>query len=63
MSQTVNFMAPIYIDEEIEATVEVKSINSIKGGHIVLNTTIKKVLMEKIAVNGEARILYKINKT
>ena len=72
LSQTLNFLAPIYYDEEVsifflflknlnfmkvEATVEVKEGN--EKGHFLLKTEIVKLEKQKIAVSGEAKILHR----
>jgi len=60
LSQNVNFLKPIFIDEEIEATVEIKDFNKEKY-ILILDTYVMKKDKNQIAIEGEAKI--KIPKT
>ena len=56
MSQTMSFLAPVYIDEEVEGTIEIKDIDKQKK-YVYLKTYVKKVTdNDKLAIDGEAKI-------
>jgi 3-hydroxybutyryl-CoA dehydratase len=55
ISQNVNFLKPIFIEEEIEATVEIKDFNKEKN-ILYLATYVKKIEKNQIAIDGEANI-------
>ncbi|CAK70592.1 unnamed protein product (macronuclear) [Paramecium tetraurelia] len=57
LEQSINFKAPIFLDEQILAQVLIQDIKHTKGRQILkLNTTIEK-MDQKIAVTGQATIL------
>jgi acyl dehydratase len=59
ISQTLRFLKPIYIDEEIEAIVKIGNIIKDKK-QIILTTQIFKVEDRLLAVDGEAVIKFPI---
>ena len=54
LSQTLNFRAPVFVDEEVEARLEILEI--INKKKIRIRTTVRKVSEDKLAIDGEALI-------
>lgn len=61
LSQSVNFMAPVYVDEEIELKIVVSSLEETKKGQIkcTLNSIITKVEKNIVAITGTGLLLLK----
>lgn len=55
VSQTLKFLKPVYIDEEIEAFVEIDKFNKEKN-FLKLNTYVIKIESREKAIEGEALI-------
>jgi 3-hydroxybutyryl-CoA dehydratase len=55
LSQNVEFLKPIYINETIEAIVQIKEYNQEKN-NIILLTNVRKVESNQLAIEGEAVI-------
>lgn len=55
ISQTLNFLKPIYIDEELEASVKIDDLTEPKK-YLKLITQVKKLKTEEIAIDGEALV-------
>ena len=55
LSQTLRFIKPVYIDEEIEAIVEINQYLKEKN-MLKLNTYVIKMLSNEMAIDGEALI-------
>ncbi|KAL4463523.1 hypothetical protein ABPG72_014926 [Tetrahymena utriculariae] len=59
LNQTLKFTAPVYLNEEVEGRMEVIDVNY-KKKFIKLKTSLHKIHEnDKIAVEGEAMVLYK----
>lgn len=63
LSQTLNFLAPVYVFENLLAKVLVTDIQHSKSGKIkcFLDTTLTKSSLEVLAVEGKALILLEPN--
>ena len=61
MNQTLKFLKPIFIDEEVEAVVTVESFNLVKD-NMILKTQVIKSLTNQIAVDGDAIIKINLDK-
>lgn len=55
INQTLNFLKPIYIDEEIEATVKIDGMTEPKN-YLRLITQVRKIKSDEIAIDGEALV-------
>jgi acyl dehydratase len=55
ISQTLNFLKPIYIDEEVEASVQIDGITEPKK-YLRLITQVRKIQKNEIAIDGEALV-------
>ena len=54
LKQNLQFMSPVFLNEEIKSTVLIKEITK---KVILLETNVLKILENKIAIQGEATIL------
>lgn len=61
ISQTLKFLKPIYIDEEIEAIVKI-TIHVKEKKQLILLTQVRKIEKNELAVDGEAIIRYPVDK-
>jgi 3-hydroxybutyryl-CoA dehydratase len=57
ISQTLKFMRPVYIDEEIEAIVKIEDLVKPKD-YLKLITQVRKLEKGELAVDGEAVIKF-----
>ena len=51
MQQQLNFRAPVYVDEEVTATVKVMDFDTVKG-NITFETVVR--VGDRVAINGKA---------
>ena len=58
LGQDLEFKKPVYIDEEIEITVEIEKIEEEKN--IIILKTIVRKSDGNIAVNGTAKVMFKM---
>lgn len=61
VKQSLNFKAPVFLDEEVEGKIEVINLDH-QRKRIFLNTTVRKIKEDKLAITGEAEILYSLLK-
>mmetsp|Transcript_32739 Transcript_32739/g.37122 ORF Transcript_32739/g.37122 Transcript_32739/m.37122 type:complete len:164 (+) Transcript_32739:64-555(+) len=54
LSQSFKFMQPVFMEEEVEAKLEIMKI---KRGIITFKTTLRKIQEDSIAIEGEAVVL------
>lgn len=59
MSQSVRFTAPVFIGDEIEATVEVAAVDLARR-RLTLTTTCRKVADGAVVVSGEALVMVEV---
>ena len=61
LSQTVNFLSPVYVDEDIEVKICVSSLEQTKSGKFkcTLDSTITKIEKNSIALSGSGLLLLK----
>lgn len=57
IKQDVNFLKPIFVEEEIEASVTIEDLIKPKN-FLRLKTQVRKILKNEIAIDGEAVIKY-----
>jgi 3-hydroxybutyryl-CoA dehydratase len=57
IKQNLNFLKPIYIDEEIEASVEIKDLIKPKD-FLLLKTQVVKLDTNEVAIDGDAVVKY-----
>lgn len=57
VKQNLKFIRPIYVDEEIEASVIIEDLIKPKD-FLLLKTQVKKTLTNELAIDGEAVVLY-----
>ena len=57
LNQTLKFKKPVFINEEIIASVEISDIKSIKNKHYLSLITLVKKNDNNIAIEGEAYVL------
>ncbi|AZQ62340.1 MaoC family dehydratase [Flammeovirga pectinis] len=58
LSQTMNFLRPMFVDEEYQATFTVTDIDS-KRKTAIIKTEIIALSNKKITVKGEAKLMHK----
>ncbi|MBB6461108.1 MaoC family dehydratase [Flammeovirga kamogawensis] len=58
LSQTMNFLRPMFVDEEYQATFTVTDIDS-KRKTAIIKTEILALSNKKITVKGEAKLMHK----
>jgi 3-hydroxybutyryl-CoA dehydratase len=61
IKQSLSFLKPVYVDEEIEATVQIEDLIKPKN-YLKLITQVKKVDSAEIAINGEAVVKFPMDK-
>ena len=54
INQTLNFLKPIYVDEEIEASVKVEGVTTEPRKYLRLITRVRKIQKDEVAIDGEA---------
>jgi acyl dehydratase len=57
IKQSLNFLKPIFIDEEIEASVEIKDLIKPKN-FLMLKTQVIKLETKEVAIDGEAVVKF-----
>jgi 3-hydroxybutyryl-CoA dehydratase len=57
VQQNLKFLRPIFIDEEVEASVIIDDLIKPKN-YLLLKTKIRKTLTNELAIDGEAVVLY-----
>jgi len=57
LKQSLNFLRPVYIDEQVEACLTIKNLNPEKN-QISLQTRIIKLEKYEMAVDGEALVKF-----
>lgn len=57
ISQTLNFLRPIYVDEEIEASVKVEGVTEPRK-YLRLITQVRKIKKNEVAIDGEAVVKF-----
>jgi len=56
MNQSLSFLAPVFIEEEVEGFIEIKELDKVKK-YLYLKTYVKKINdNNKLAIDGEAKI-------
>ncbi len=55
INQTLSFLKPIYIEEEVEAIVKIEGLTEPKN-YLQLITQVRKVKSDEIAIDGEALV-------
>jgi len=61
ISQTLNFLKPIYVDEEIEASVKVEGVTDPRK-YLRLITQVRKIKKDEVAIDGEAVVKIPMDK-
>lgn len=61
LSQSVNFLLPVYVDEEIEVKCTVAALEITKSNKIkcTLNSTVRKISKDAMAISGTGLLLLK----
>lgn len=61
LSQNVSFLAPVYVDEEIEVKISIASVEKTKSQKLkcTLDSTIRKIEKNTLAVTGTGLLLLK----